>query len=365
MVRQEPQQPLCTIMLRAFLALLSRDEAQDLPHVVLHARDPRARHLAVERAIRAFSRAETPLTPASEIRRARATVVVPDTRESVDIEYSSCPRALRVDVATNVRSKNRSVALSASTAEGVLAFVRESTACHDIRFARRMVVVENLDMLPLEVQRGFERVMERATTTSWLLLSVASLSGLGNPIVGRCFAVNANTNAHTNTNAGGAGGGGDEGDREGNREGDREGGEGNGEEDATRTNLQEKRSRDAREAPASVRQLVSKAMRAQSCRTLVPVKVPRCVSALGAHGVLSEVARAVLEEAAPRADRGATCAAAAQSLVSRLATVDRTRVLAMNTGNIADNDDAFVDALLTNALLHVRRYAVDAAAGHK
>lgn len=316
------------------MSLLGREEAQDLPHAVLFARDPHERHAFVERAIRTFSRGVGVSTPPDEIRRARTTVVVPDSREVVEVEYTSCPRAVRVDVAENTRSKNRAVTLSPSAADGILAFVKETIASHDIRFARRMVVVESFDMLPSHVRRGFERIMERATPASWMIFTVASMSHLGDPILSRCFVINANgylALAGTTDDAGSVGG-----------VEAAPGGPG--------------RAKDAQDAPTSIRRLVNKAMHARTCRTLVPVKVPRCVSALGPGGIVKAITTEVLRwDVADRSSH----VEAVRALITRLTGCDRMQALARGAGNIGEDDEAFVDAILTVALLHVRRFALD------
>ena len=98
--------------------------------------------------------------------------------------------------------------------------------------------------------------------------------------------------------------------------------------------------------------MVARLNKARTCSDLVTAKVPRCVTALGVRGFLREALGAVLEDHMPLLESVGPERSGA--LIQRFASYDALQNWAKTKGGIQDDDEAFIDASITCALLDVR-----------
>jgi hypothetical protein len=106
-----------------------------------------------------------------------------NTSKIVDVCFTRSARAMLIDVACNLKSMC-----------GITAFLSRVTSARDVttQKKRRTLVIANANLLSPVCQNALRSAIEKAITTTWIVLSTRSLGSLEPALVSRFVCVNIN-----------------------------------------------------------------------------------------------------------------------------------------------------------------------------
>lgn len=312
--------------------------ADDMPHIILHVIDDRARHDAAVEVSDVLGRIDRCAT-GEKFRHDVAQVTVPFMRDPVPVKFASSSRGIFIDVGQNMRRKNGVDLISDDVAEGVLAFIKSLSQTRDMQYTRRLLVIENFDLLPVHATRWFKRIVERITNTSWVVLTMARITRVDAAFLGH-FCIVRHAARRPLQDA-----------------------------DGRRLSL----LRSPEETPRNaVARMVARLGKARTCSDLMTAKIPRSVTALGARGFMKNALGAALDQAAAASpspsssssDPNSACRVPSddsrdermRALTACITKYDVMQTWGKFRGNIGDDDEAFVDTVIMCTLLHTYRY---------
>lgn len=163
------------------------DELSDMPHLLLYGRVPNGISAMINEITCAMSMCgggnecahTTPTTPNTSTSTTVTRVFVPDSKKRVDVVYSHNARGVYLDVRENDK-----------VLDGVTAFIRDVTSTQDVASAKRLLVITNAHALDKVTQMALRQIVEKASFTTWIVMSVDSTGRIDSSLLSRFVCMN-------------------------------------------------------------------------------------------------------------------------------------------------------------------------------
>jgi len=246
----------------------------------------------------------------------------------IDIRFGSFCRGIRLDVSENSRTKNGMDYVSTESAEGIIAFLKTVSSTKEINGARRIIIVENFDRLPLNSMKWFNRMVERMVLSTWFIFTVTCPSRVDRTLRSSCCVIGRRTDKIAGCN-----------DKM---------------ESVDRSNGPRKEKKDkATTTDEMLGKMIARTEKSRTCSDLMTVKIPRCVTALGARDFIKSALWAALRILSSAEKEEGEKTRGAHDLVSKCASYDALQTWSKVKGGISDDDEGFIDTVMMCVLVHV------------